>query len=108
LPRPEEVIEASPRLDAEARKLAQRRLEEEMDAEEKVDVLNAKLLSMIRQGREALGTKVEVEELEMMDGDGFEDEGEDHGGFAGNGFGNGAGGYHGNGGWEDDDGYDDL
>lgn len=57
----------SPRLDAEARQLAQRKLAAERDADARVDAFNARLLSMIRQGREALGTKVEVE----MDGDGL-------------------------------------
>ncbi|KAK4099719.1 hypothetical protein N658DRAFT_452860, partial [Parathielavia hyrcaniae] len=55
----------SPRLDAEARQLAQRKLAAERDADAKVDAFNARLLSMIRQGREALGTRVEVE---MTDG----------------------------------------
>jgi hypothetical protein len=53
-----------------------------------VDALNAQLLSMIRQGREALGTRVEVE----MDEGGM--------GMGGMGF---AGGHGGGGGWEDDD-----
>ncbi|KAL2022896.1 hypothetical protein VTK56DRAFT_4427 [Thermocarpiscus australiensis] len=66
-------IEASPRLDAEARQLAQRKLAAERDADAKVDEFNARLLSMIRQGREALGTKVEVE----MVGDGFAEGWED-------------------------------
>ncbi|KAL2261748.1 hypothetical protein VTK26DRAFT_3455 [Humicola hyalothermophila] len=57
------------RLDAEARALAQRRLAAQRDADAKVDAFNAKLLSMIRQGREALGTKVEIE-MEMEDGSG--------------------------------------
>ncbi|KAL2267237.1 hypothetical protein VTJ83DRAFT_4514 [Remersonia thermophila] len=65
-PKPEHVIEAvkaSPRLDAEAKHLAKRRLAAEMDADAKVDAFNARLLSMIRQGKEALGTKVEVEDV---------------------------------------------
>jgi hypothetical protein len=57
----------------------------ERDADAKVDALNAQLLSMIRQGREALGTKVEVEM--------------DEGGM-GMDFGRGNGG---RGGWEDDE-----
>ncbi|KAG7287405.1 hypothetical protein NEMBOFW57_006916 [Staphylotrichum longicolle] len=70
----------SPRLDAEARQLAQRKLAAERDADARVDAFNAKLLSMIRQGREALGTRVEVEEMgEEMDfmgpgGEGWEDD----------------------------------
>jgi hypothetical protein len=57
----------------------------ERDADAKVDALNAQLLSMIRQGREALGTRVEVD----MDAGGM---GMDLG--RGNG---------GRGGWEDDE-----
>ncbi|KAL2153610.1 hypothetical protein VTH82DRAFT_4765 [Thermothelomyces myriococcoides] len=72
-----EAISGTPRLDAEALQLAQEKLAAELDADAKVDAFNAKLLSMIRQGREALGTKVEVEmdseldmelDLEMNDG----------------------------------------
>lgn len=51
-----------------------------------MDAFNARLLSMIRQGREALGTRVEVE----MDEGGM--------GMGGMDFGDGNGG----GGWEDD------
>lgn len=76
----------SPRLDAEARQLAQRKIAAERDADAKVDAFNARLLSMIRQGREALGTRVEVE----MDEGGM--------GMGGMDFGDGNGG----GGWEDD------
>lgn len=68
------VASASPRLDAEARQLAQWRLAAERDADARVDAFNAKLLSMIRQGREALGTRVEVEMLEDGDGGGWEDD----------------------------------
>jgi hypothetical protein len=83
----------SPRLDAEARQLAQQKLAAERDADARVDAFNARLLSMIRQGREALGTKVEVEMIEA--------EGElDAFGRVG-GVGGGRGG--GLGGWEDDD-----
>jgi hypothetical protein len=74
---------ASPRLDAEARQLAKQRLAAERDADARVDAFNARLLSMIRQGREALGTKVEVEMVDEF-------------GAAGGGGGFG-------GGWEDDD-----
>ncbi|KAK4153028.1 hypothetical protein C8A00DRAFT_15731 [Chaetomidium leptoderma] len=83
--RPQDVAAAattSPRLDAEARQLAQRKMAAERDADAKVDAFNARLLNMIRQGREALGTKVEVEMADEMD-------------FGGGG---GVGG-----GWEDDD-----
>lgn len=88
--RPEDVqATTSPRLDAEARQLAQRKLAADRDADAKVDAFNARLLSMIRQGREALGTRVEVE-MEMED-DAMVD-------FAG-----GADRVGGGGGWEDDD-----
>jgi hypothetical protein len=71
----DDIQAASPRLDAEARQLAQRKLAAERDVDSKVDALNAQLLSMIRQGREALGTKVEVEMLDEMDtGGGWEDD----------------------------------
>ncbi|KAH6856107.1 hypothetical protein B0I37DRAFT_300266 [Chaetomium sp. MPI-CAGE-AT-0009] len=85
-----------PRLDAEARHLAQRKLAAERDADAKVDAFNAQLLSMIRQGREALGTRVEVE----MDEDEDEGMGVDE---VGMGYGGGGGGGLAGGGWEDDD-----
>jgi hypothetical protein len=53
-------IQASPRLDAEAKQLAQKKLAVERDTDLRVDAFNARLLSMIRQGKEALGTRVEV------------------------------------------------
>ncbi|KAL2129766.1 hypothetical protein VTI74DRAFT_7318 [Chaetomium olivicolor] len=81
----ENIQATSPRLDAEARQLAQRKLAAERDADARVDAFNARLLSMIRQGREALGTKVEVDMLDDVELD----------------FKSGGGG--GGGGWEDDD-----
>ncbi|KAI1451537.1 hypothetical protein F4805DRAFT_93721 [Annulohypoxylon moriforme] len=54
----------SPRLDAEAKNLAARRLQEEMETDWKMNDLNARLRDMIRQGKEALGTTIEI------DGDG--------------------------------------
>ncbi|KAK0627541.1 hypothetical protein B0T14DRAFT_535322 [Immersiella caudata] len=67
-------IRASPRLDAEAKQLAQKKLAAERDTDLRVDAFNARLLSMIRQGKEALGTKVEV----MDDvGGGWEDDYDD-------------------------------
>ncbi|KAK1755913.1 hypothetical protein QBC47DRAFT_300621 [Echria macrotheca] len=53
-------IQASPRLDAEAKQLAQKKLAVERDTDARVDAFNARLLNMIRQGKEALGTKIEV------------------------------------------------
>ncbi|KAL1864160.1 hypothetical protein VTK73DRAFT_6138 [Phialemonium thermophilum] len=54
-------IDASPRLDAEAKRLAQRQLAAERAADARMEALNKQLMDMIRQGREALGTTVEVE-----------------------------------------------
>ncbi|KAK0643394.1 hypothetical protein B0T16DRAFT_181153 [Cercophora newfieldiana] len=68
-------IQASPRLDAEAKQLAQKKLAAERDTDLRVDAFNARLLSMIRQGREALGTKVEV--MDDGGGAGWEDEYDD-------------------------------
>lgn len=55
------MSEASPRLDAEARQLAARKRAAERQADARIDSFNAHLLAMIRQGREALGTTVEVD-----------------------------------------------
>ncbi|KAI1089569.1 hypothetical protein F5B19DRAFT_485140 [Rostrohypoxylon terebratum] len=60
----QEFGDNSPRLDAEAKNLAARRLQEEMETDWKMNDLNAKLRDMIRQGKEALGTTIEI------DGDG--------------------------------------
>ena len=72
-----EVIEASPHLDAEAKQLAQKKLEADRDADAHIDAFNARLLSMIRQGKEALGTTVEVldDDMNGVDvGGGWEDD----------------------------------
>jgi len=53
--------EASPRLTAEAKHLAARRKMEERDADVRINAFNKQLQDMIRQGREALGTTIEVE-----------------------------------------------
>ena len=68
-------IRASPRLDAEAKQLAQKKLAAERDTDLRVDAFNARLLSMIRQGKEALGTRVEV--MEDAGGGGWEDDYDD-------------------------------
>jgi hypothetical protein len=53
--------------------------EREMEEDESIRRLNAQLKDMIRQGKEALGTRVEVEDLrdelvgEEVGDDGFED-----------------------------------
>ncbi|KAK0636960.1 hypothetical protein B0T17DRAFT_613616 [Bombardia bombarda] len=85
---PNEIV-ASPRLDAEAKHLAQRKLAAERDTDKNIDAFNARLLNMIRQGKEALGTTVEV----LDDGGG--------GGGVGAGGGGGGGGIAGM--WESDD-----
>ncbi|KAF4977088.1 hypothetical protein FZEAL_6340 [Fusarium zealandicum] len=54
-------VHASPRLDSEAKHLAQRRKIEERDADVRISAFNKQLQDMIRQGREALGTTIEVE-----------------------------------------------
>ncbi|GJN80378.1 hypothetical protein VFPFJ_01464 [Purpureocillium lilacinum] len=59
--RDQDPIEASPRLDAEAKKLATRRKMEERDADVRIAAFNKRLQDMIRQGKEALGTTVEVD-----------------------------------------------
>ncbi|OHF00411.1 hypothetical protein CORC01_04161 [Colletotrichum orchidophilum] len=63
-------IRASPRLDVEAKKLAARRIKDEHDTDARINDFNQRLKEMIRQGREALGTKVEVDD----DGCGWEDD----------------------------------
>jgi hypothetical protein len=63
----------------EAQKWAAKRKKEEMEQDESIRRLNAQLKDMIRQGKEALGTRVEVEDLrdelvgEEVGDDGFED-----------------------------------
>ncbi|KAK3934646.1 hypothetical protein QBC46DRAFT_72861 [Diplogelasinospora grovesii] len=69
-------IQASPRLTNEAKQLAHRKLAVERDAEARVDVFNARLLQMIRQGKEALGTRVEVLGDDGDGGGGWEDDDE--------------------------------
>lgn len=65
-----EHVDSSPRLTAEAKKLAARRRREEDDADERMSMMGNQLRDMIRQAKEALGTTIEV------DGDegGWEDE----------------------------------
>ncbi|KHN99817.1 uncharacterized protein MAM_02670 [Metarhizium album ARSEF 1941] len=54
-------LDNSPRLDAEARHLAARRQREERDTDVRIAALNKQLQDMIRQGKEALGTTIEVD-----------------------------------------------
>ncbi|KAK2071664.1 hypothetical protein P8C59_006070 [Phyllachora maydis] len=53
-------IQASPRLDPEAKQLAQKKLASEREVDARVDLLNARMTDMIRQCKEALGSKIEV------------------------------------------------
>ncbi|KAI1331023.1 hypothetical protein F5Y16DRAFT_361954 [Xylariaceae sp. FL0255] len=59
----------SPRLDAEARNLAAKRVKEEMETDIRMNDFNARLRDMIRQGQEALGTTIEVDMDDEFDGD---------------------------------------
>lgn len=54
-------VNASPRLTSEAKHLAARRKMEERDADVRISAFNKQLQDMIRQGKEALGTTIEVE-----------------------------------------------
>ncbi|KAL6901457.1 hypothetical protein GGI43DRAFT_422385 [Trichoderma evansii] len=54
-------IDASPRLDAEAKRLASRRQMQERNADARMAAFNKQLQDMIRQGREALGSTIEVD-----------------------------------------------
>ncbi|KAH9908305.1 hypothetical protein F4778DRAFT_343245 [Xylariomycetidae sp. FL2044] len=62
------IHDSSPRLDAEAKNLAVKRMQEEMETDLRINDFNARLRDMIRQGKEALGTTVEVE-VDGEDGD---------------------------------------
>jgi len=62
-------IEASPRLDAEAKHLASRKLAADRDTDARIESFNARLREMIRQGKEALGTTVEVDLQREADGE---------------------------------------
>lgn len=53
------AVPTSP-MSVEARKYVSRRRKEERDADERYDRLNDRLKEMIKQGKEALGTKVEI------------------------------------------------
>ncbi|TPX11766.1 uncharacterized protein E0L32_007503 [Thyridium curvatum] len=54
-------VSNSPRLDAEAQRLAARKRAVERDTDARMDAFSARLRDMIRQGKEALGTTVEVD-----------------------------------------------
>ncbi|ROT42975.1 hypothetical protein SODALDRAFT_327136 [Sodiomyces alkalinus F11] len=59
-PREEGILQDSPRLTPEAKKLAAKRRREEQNADMRMNDFNTRLQEMIRQGKEALGTKIEV------------------------------------------------
>ena len=63
----------SPRLTDEARRLAAKRKMEERDADVRIAAFNRRLQDMIRQGKEALGTTVDVE-MEGPGEGGWEDD----------------------------------
>lgn len=72
-------VHASPRLDAEARHLATRRQLEDRNADHRMSTFNKRLQDMIRQGKEALGTTIEIDEgagnkEAYLDADFWEDE----------------------------------
>ncbi|KAK5635328.1 hypothetical protein RRF57_011040 [Xylaria bambusicola] len=56
-----EMHDNSPRLDAKARGLAAKRMQNEMETDMRINDFNSRLRDMIRQGKEALGTTYEVE-----------------------------------------------
>ncbi|KAI0521247.1 hypothetical protein F5B22DRAFT_596295 [Xylaria bambusicola] len=56
-----EMHDNSPRLDAKARSLAAKRMQNEMETDMRINDFNSRLRDMIRQGKEALGTTYEVE-----------------------------------------------
>ena len=63
----EEAVDHSPRLDAEAKKLAAKRHRQEKKHDVQMDDFNQRLQDMIRQGKEALGTRIDVDEDEAWD-----------------------------------------
>ncbi|KAG6013721.1 hypothetical protein E4U54_006399 [Claviceps lovelessii] len=68
-------VENSPRLTSEAKLLAAQRQREERDTDVKIAAFNKQLQDMIRQGKEALGTTIEVDGEDGEDGEdgGWED-----------------------------------
>jgi hypothetical protein len=62
------VEETSPRLDAAARHMVAKRMKQERQTDARINDFNARLMDMIRQGKEALGTTVEVDSFEDLGG----------------------------------------
>jgi hypothetical protein len=67
-------MQDSPRLTAEAKQLAAKKIAAERDADQRIEAFNRRLMDMIRQGKEALGTTVEVEMEYGAPTAGWEDE----------------------------------
>ncbi|KAH8195846.1 hypothetical protein TruAng_009976 [Truncatella angustata] len=64
-----EIVEgASPRLDTKARNMVVKRMKQQQETDARINDLNTRLVDMIRQGKEALGTTVEVDGFEDQDG----------------------------------------
>lgn len=64
------VDQSSPRLDVRARNMVARRLQQEQETDERISDFNTRLMDMIRQGKEALGTTVEVDDYDDRMGTG--------------------------------------
>lgn len=58
---PTPKVQESPRLDEEGRHLATRRFAVQRKQDSRLDRLNAELQGLIRQGQQALGTRVDVD-----------------------------------------------
>lgn len=62
------VEESSPRLDPRVRNMVVKRMKQEQVADARINDFNTRLMDMIRQGKEALGTTVEVDGYDEFDG----------------------------------------
>ncbi|KAK6063091.1 hypothetical protein SCUP515_12716 [Seiridium cupressi] len=64
----QELIEGrSPRLDAKAKNMIVRKMKQDQEADARINDFNTRLMDMIRQGKEALGTTIEVDGYDDMD-----------------------------------------
>lgn len=64
------VDQSSPRLDVRARNMVARRMQQEQETDERISDFNSRLMDMIRQGKEALGTTIEVDDYDDRMGTG--------------------------------------
>lgn len=64
------VEQSSPRLDVRARNMVARRMQQEQETDERISDFNSRLMDMIRQGKEALGTTIEVDDYDDRMGTG--------------------------------------